>query len=130
MMKKMLLSASLWFLLCTPLFAQHTKVTPLTSQDLADMPGKEAVMITVEYAPGASDPAHRHNAEVFVYVLEGSIIMQVDGRPPVTLTAGQTFYESPNDVHVGGRNASKTKPAKFLVFFVKQKDAPLLVPEK
>lgn len=87
-------------------------------------------MITVEYPPGASDPAHRHNAEVFIYVLEGSIIMQVDGRPPVTLKAGQTFYEGPNDVHVGGRNASKTKPAKFLVFFVKQKDAPLLVPEQ
>ncbi len=130
MMKKILLSMSAWLFLCTPLFAQETKVTPLTAIDLADMPGKEAVMITVEYPPGASDPAHRHNAEVFVYVLEGSIIMQVEGRPPVTLTAGQTFYESPNDVHVGGRNASKTKPAKFLVFFLKQKGAPLLVPEK
>ncbi|HMS82210.1 MAG TPA: cupin domain-containing protein [Nitrospira sp.] len=130
MMKTFLLSVSLWFLLCTPLFAQQTKVTPLTAQDLTGIPGKEAVMITVEYPPGASDPAHRHNAEVFIYVLEGSIIMQVDGRPPVTLKAGQTFYEGPNDVHVGGRNASKTKPAKFLVFFVKQKDAPLLVPEQ
>lgn len=129
-MKTFLLSVSLWFLLCTPLFAQQTKVTPLTAQDLTGIPGKEAVMITVEYPPGASDPAHRHNAEVFIYVLEGSIIMQVDGRPPVTLKAGQTFYEGPNDVHVGGRNASKTKPAKFLVFFVKQKDAPLLVPEQ
>lgn len=94
------------------------------------MPDKEAVMITVDYPPGASDPAHRHNAQVFVYVLEGSIIMQVEGRPPVMLTPGQTFYEGPNDVHVGGRNASDTKPAKFLVFFLKQKGAPILVPEK
>lgn len=129
-MKKILLSLSVWSLMCTSLFAQQTKVTPLTSKDLAEMPDKEAVMITVDYPPGASDPAHRHNAQVFVYVLEGSIIMQVEGRPPVMLTPGQTFYEGPNDVHVGGRNASDTKPAKFLVFFLKQKGAPILVPEK
>ncbi|WHZ23834.1 MAG: hypothetical protein OJF47_002946 [Nitrospira sp.] len=129
-MKKILLSISLWFFMGTPLLAQQAKVTPLTSQDLLDIPGKEAVMITVDYPPGASDPAHRHNAHVFVYVLEGSIIMQVQGHQPVTLTAGQTFYEGPNDVHVGGRNASDTTPAKFLVFFLKEKGAPLLVPEQ
>ena len=128
-MKKLLLSLSLWFLMCAPLLAQQTKVTPLTSKDLPEMPNKEAMMITVDYPPGASDPAHRHNAHVFVYVLEGSIIMQVEGRPPVALATGQTFYEGPNDVHVGGRNASDTKPAKFLVFFLKQKGAPILVPE-
>ncbi len=129
-MRKILFSISLWFFMCMPLLAQQTKVAPLTSKDLSGMPGKEAVMITVDYPPGASDQAHRHNAHVFVYVLEGSIIMQLEGHQPITLTAGQTFYEGPNDVHVGGRNASDTKPAKFLVFFLKQKGAPILVPEK
>lgn len=129
-MTKALLSVSLWLLMCTPLLAQQAKVTPLTAKELLDIPGKEAVMITVDYPPGASDPPHRHNAHVFVYVLEGSIIMQVQGHQPVTLTEGQTFYEGPSDVHVGGRNASDTKPAKFLVVFLKEKGAPILVPEK
>jgi quercetin dioxygenase-like cupin family protein len=105
-------------------------VTTLLSKDLADLPGKEAVMITVEYPPGSSDPIHRHNAHAFVYVLEGSIVMQVRGAKEVTLTPGQSFYEGPNDVHVVGRNASQTKPAKFVVFFVKDKGAPILVPAK
>ena len=87
-------------------------------------------MITVDYPPGATDPVHRHNAHVFVYVLEGSIIMQVEGGQSITLTAGQTFYEGPNDVHLGGRNASDTKPVKFVVFFLKDKGAPILVPVK
>ena len=85
-------------------------------------------MITVEYPPGGSDPIHRHNAHAFVYVLEGSIVMQVRGGKEVTLTPGQTFYEAPSDVHVVGRNASQTKPAKFVVFLVKDKGAPVLVP--
>ena len=85
-------------------------------------------MITVEYAPGGSDPVHRHNAQAFVYVLEGSIVMQVKGEKQVTLTPGQTFYEGPDDVHTVGRNASSTKPAKFLVFLIKDKGAPVLVP--
>jgi len=110
------------------LFAQEAKVTPLMSKDLTNLPGKEGLMVTVEYPPGSNDPIHRHNAHAFVYVLEGSIIMQVRGGKEVTLTPGQTFYEGPNDVHVVGRNASKTKPAKFVVFFVKDKDAPVLVP--
>ena len=103
-------------------------VTSLTSKDLPEFPGKEALMILVEYRPGGVDPIHRHNAHAFVYVLEGSIIMQVKGGKEVTLTPGQTFYEGPDDVHVVGRNASSTKPAKFVVFFVKDKGAPVLVP--
>jgi len=106
----------------------HASVTPLTSKDLPDFPGKEVLMITVEYPPGSSDPIHRHNAHAFIYVLEGSIIMQVKGGTEVTLTPGQTFYEGPGDVHVVGRNASSTKPAKFVVFFIKDKGAPVLVP--
>jgi len=109
---------------------KEAKVTPLFSKDLADFPGKEGQMIVVEYPPGSVDPIHRHNAHAFVYVLEGSIIMQLKGGKEVTLTPGQTFYEGPDDVHVVGRNASQTKPAKFVVFFVKDKDAPVLVPAK
>ena len=100
------------------------------SKDLTNLPGKEGLMVTVEYPPGSSDPIHRHNAHAFVYVLEGSIVMQVRGGKEVTLTPGQTFYEGLDDVHVVGRNASKTKPAKFVVFFVKEKGAPVLVPAK
>jgi len=107
---------------------QNAKVTPLTTKDLAGVPGKEAVMLTVEYPPGASSTRHRHNANTFVYVLEGSIVMQVEGGKEVTLGPGQTFYESPDDVHVVSKNASNSQPAKFLVFFVKDKGAPSLVP--
>jgi quercetin dioxygenase-like cupin family protein len=113
-----------------PLMAQEAKVTPLMSKDLAEFPSKEGLMITVEYPPGSMDPIHRHNAHAFLYVLEGSIVMQVKGGKQVTLTPGQTFYEGPNDVHIVGRNASKTKPAKFIVFFVKDKNAPVLIPVK
>ena len=108
--------------------APQASVTPITSRDLPEFPGKEVLMITVEYPPGNVDPIHRHNAHAFVYVLEGSIIMQVKGGKEVTLTPGQTFYEGPDDVHVVGRNASSTKPAKFVVFFIKDKGAPVLVP--
>ena len=116
------------FLIAGALFAQDAQVTPLMSKDLPECPGKESLMITVVYPPGASDPIHRHNAHAFVYVLEGSVVMQVKGGQEVTLTPGQSFYEGPNDVHVVGRNASTTQPAKFLVFLVKNKDAPVLVP--
>jgi quercetin dioxygenase-like cupin family protein len=115
-------------LVSIPLETKEAKVTPLMSKDLTEFPGKEGVMITVEYPPGSMDPIHRHNAHAFVYVLEGSIVMQVRGDKEVTLTPGQTFYEGPNDVHVVGRNASQTKPAKFVVFLVKDKGAPILVP--
>jgi quercetin dioxygenase-like cupin family protein len=108
--------------------AQQPTVTSLMSQALTDMPGKEGLMITVEYAPGGSDPIHRHNAHAFLYVLEGAVVMQVQGGQQVTLTPGQTFYEGPNDVHIVGRNASSTQPAKFLVFLVKPQGAPVLMP--
>ena len=112
------------------LVAEEAKVTPLLSKDLTNLPGKEGLMVTVEYPPGNTDPIHRHHAHGFIYVLEGSIVMQVRGGKEVTLTPGQTFYEGPDDVHVVGRNASQTKPAKFVVFFVKAKGAPVLVPTK
>jgi quercetin dioxygenase-like cupin family protein len=115
-------------LMSSTLLAQEATVTELMSKDLTQFPGKEGLMISVEYPPGSSDPIHRHNASAFVYVLEGSIVMQVRGGKEVTLTPGQTFYEGPDDVHIVGRNASKTKPAKFVVFLVKDKGAPVLVP--
>ena len=108
--------------------AQPPKVTSLMSKDLADTPGKEVLMIAVEHAPGGSSPSHRHNAHAVVYVLEGSVVMQLKGGQQVTLTEGQTFYEGPNDVHTVDRNASSTKPAKFVVFIIKAKGAPVLVP--
>src|SRR5213595_3169019 len=108
------------------LLAQEAKVTELLSKELTNLLGKEGLMITVEYPPGSSDPIHRHNAHAFVYVLEGSIVMQVRGGKEMTLTPGQTFYEGPEDVHVVGRNASQTKPAKFVVVFLKNKGAPVL----
>jgi len=110
------------------LTAQQAEVTPLMTKELADIPGKEALMITVVYPPGGADPVHRHNAHAFVYVLEGSVVMQLKGGKPGTLTAGQTFYEGPDDIHVVGRSASSTKPAKLLVLLLKNKGAPALVP--
>src|SRR4051812_808594 len=118
------------FLITSTLMAQEAKITPLLSKDLAEFPGKEGLMISVVYPPGASDPIHRHNAHAFLYVLEGSVVMQLKGGKEITLAPGQTFYEGPNDVHVIGRNASNTKPAKFVVFLVKHKGAPVLVPVK
>jgi quercetin dioxygenase-like cupin family protein len=105
---------------------QGVSVTPLMAQNLSDMPGKEGLMITVDYAPGAADPVHRHRAHGFIYVLEGSIVMAVKGGKEVTLTPGQTFYEGPNDIHTVGRNASSTQPAKFLVLLIKPKKGEVL----
>jgi quercetin dioxygenase-like cupin family protein len=115
-------------LMSSTLLAQEAKVTDLFSKDLVNLPGKEGLMMIVDYPPGSTDPVHRHNANAFIYVLEGSIVMQVRGGKEVTLTPGQTFYEGPDDVHVVGRNASKTKPAKFVLVMVKDKGAPILVP--
>ena len=115
------------FLVCRPLMAQEAKVTSLMSKPLPDFPGKEVLMIAVEYPPGSVDPVHRHNAHAFVFVLEGSIVMGANNEKPVTLTPGQTFYEGPNDIHTVGRNASKTIPAKFVVFLLKDKDAPVQI---
>lgn len=118
-------------LACFPpvwLMGQDAKVTEVLSKDLTDLPGKEGLMITVEYPPGASDPIHRHNAHGFIYVLQGSIVMQVKGGKEVTLMPGQSFYEGPNDIHTVGRNASQTEPAKFVVFLIKDRGAPVLIP--
>jgi quercetin dioxygenase-like cupin family protein len=108
--------------------APSAKVTPLLTKPLAGIDGKEGLMVVVEYPPGVASAAHRHNANTFVYVLEGSVVMQVAGGPEVTLTAGQTFYESPSDVHTVSRNASNTKPAKILVLLVKDVGAPVTLP--
>jgi quercetin dioxygenase-like cupin family protein len=112
------------------LAAQEATVRSLMSKDLAGDPGRELSMITIEYPPGSVDPVHTHHAQALVYVLEGTIVMQVRGGAPVTLVPGQSFYEGPDDVHIVGRNASQTAPAKFLVFLVKDKGAPLLTPVK
>jgi quercetin dioxygenase-like cupin family protein len=110
------------------LMAQDAKVTEILSKDLSNIPGKEGLMITVVYPPGAADPIHRHNAHGLIYVLEGSIVMQVKGGREVTLTPGQCFYEGPADIHTVGRNASRTESAKFLVFLVKDIGAPVVIP--
>lgn len=129
-MKKKRLTLVLLFIMTGTVSAQEPKVTELMTKKLSEIPGKEVLMITVEYPPGGSDPIHRHNASAFVYVLEGSIVMQVKGGKQVTLRPGETFYEGPDDVHVVGRNASKTKPAKFVVLLIKDPGTPVLVPVK
>ena len=110
--------------------AEAADVKELFAIDLPDYPGKEGRIIEVSYPPGAQDMVHRHDADAFVYVLEGQIIMQLKGKPAVTLKAGQTFYEGPNDVHVVGRNASNTQPARFVVVLLKGKGAPIVTPVK
>lgn len=110
--------------------AEEAKVTRLMTKSLPNIPGKEATMLLVEYPPGSEDPVHRHNASTFVYVLEGSIVMQMKGGRKVTLHPGQTFYEDPRGIHLVGRNASNTKPAKFVAILVKDKGAPEFVPVK
>ena len=120
--------AALLMLAAVP--AEAADVKELFATDLADYPGKEGRMVEVSYPPGAQDVVHRHNAHAFVYVLEGQIVMQLKGQPSVTLKAGQTYYEGPADVHVVGRNASNTEPARFVVVFLKGKGAPILTPVK
>jgi quercetin dioxygenase-like cupin family protein len=127
-MKSTTLALLLLLLMTSAVTAQQPDVVTVISKDLTDVPGKEVLMITVVYPPGWSDPVHRHDAHAFVHVLEGSIVMQVKGGEEVTLTPGQSFYEGPEDVHAVGRNASTTRPAKFLVVFVKDKGSPILVP--
>ena len=117
-------------LMLTAVPTEAADVKELFAIDLADYPGKEGRVIEVSYPPGAQDMVHRHDAHAFVYVLEGQIIMQLKGQPAVTLKAGQTFYEGPNDVHVVGRNASNTEPARFVVVLLKGKGAPILTPVK
>lgn len=121
-------AAVLLCLMAGTVMAEEPKVTPLMLKDLAGDPGKEVLMITVEHVPGGASAIHRHNAQAFVYVLEGSVVMQLKGGKEMTLTPGQTFYEGPDDVHLVDRNASSTKPAKFLVVLIKNKGAPAVVP--
>ena len=110
--------------------APEAKVSTVISKELPNVPGKEAQILMVEYPPGGADPVHRHDANAFAYVLEGSVVMGVKGQPEVTLEPGQVFYEGPSDIHTVGRNASSTKPAKFVVFLVKEKGAPVMLPAK
>lgn len=112
----------------TSALAQDATVTPLVTKPLAGIAGKEGLMLTVEYPPGVATAAHRHNANTFVYVLEGSVVMQVRGGPELTLKAGDTFYESPSDIHSVSRNASASLPAKLLVLLVKDVGAAPTVP--
>ena len=102
-------------------FAQDAVVSPLLKKDLIPTPGQEVTMLTVEYPPGGSSKSHRHNGQVFVYVLSGTLEMQVEGKPLVTMKRGDSFYEAPEDVHAVSRNASKTEPAKFLVVLITPK---------
>src|SRR5215813_9473099 len=113
-----------------PVLAADPKVTSLMTKPLSDFPGKEVLMITVDYPPGGSDPIHKHDAHGFIHVLEGSMVMGVEGGKPVTLTPGQTFYEGPADIHTIGRNASETKPARFIVVLLKDQNAPVFIPVK
>jgi len=103
-------------------------VTPLLTRDLVGVPGKEVSMVKVEYLPGGASSPHRHDANVLVYVLEGSVVMQVQGQDPVTLKAGDTFSETPTDIHLQSANASKTEPAKFIAIVIKDKGAPVTRP--
>jgi len=127
-MKNKKLTLVLLSLMTGTVMAQEPKVTELMSKNPSDIQGKEVLMIHVEYPPGGADPIHRHNASAFVYVLEGSIVMQVKGGKQVTLGPGETFFEGRDDVHIVGRNASSTKPAKFVVFLIKDPGAPVLIP--
>ena len=125
LMLRLLLPLLLFALLgCSSANAQIAKEMPLMTKDLPDVPGKQGLIETVDLAPGEVVPAHRHNADVFAYVLEGSVVTQVKGGKPQTVHAGEVFYESPTDIHIASRNASKTQPAKLLVFFVKKIGAP------
>ena len=140
-MNMRLLYSAICLVMCVnvlPVFAQpesagakggsDIRIVPLMKTPLAGLAGKEGALLTVEYAPGASSSTHRHQAHTFVYVLEGSIVMQVEGGQAVTLVAGQTFYESPSDIHAVSKNASATERAKFVVFFVKDEDQPFVIP--
>ncbi len=127
----LVVSATVCLLGALPAAADNTAtVTPLMKEELPNYPGKEGLMISVDYGPGGSTPIHKHEANAFVYVLEGSIVMQLKGEKEVTLSPGETFYEGASDIHLVSRNASKSKPAKFIVVLLKNKDAPVLMPVK
>src|SRR5215467_16013021 len=132
-MKKIVLSIAIALCVIAVQFAPAAlppDVKEMMSKPFPDIPDKEGLMLTVSYPPGGADEIHRHNAHAFVYVLEGSVVMQLRDAKPVTLKAGETFYEGPNDVHIVGRNASDSQPAKFVVFLVKKQGVPALLPAK
>jgi len=108
--------------------APQPDVKDLMTKALKDNPGKEITLISVDYLPGAIEHVHRHDAHAMLYVIEGNIVMGVKGKPEQTLKAGDTFYEGPDDIHTVGRNASKTEPARFVVFILKDKGKPLVMP--
>lgn len=122
--------AGAFILAPTPAAAQQAVVSSLMTRALGDIPGKEMVVLEVTYPVGSHDAVHRHNAHGFIYVLEGSIVMQVRGGKEVTVGPGQMFYEGPQDIHIVGRNASSTTPARFLVFLLKNQGTPVLVPSE
>lgn len=126
----MLVSAAFGMGLLPAAAEDGAKVTPLMSKDLQDYPGKEALMLSVEYEPGGSSPIHRHDAHAFVYVLEGAIVMQVKGGEEVTVRPGETYYENPSDIHLVSRNASTADKARFVVVLLKNKDVPAVMPVK
>ena len=127
-MKNLAITVLILMLFCSGAMAQDKKGGLLIQKSFPDLPGREGVMLTVEYPPGASSPKHRHNAHTFVYVLQGTLLMQVEGGELVTLKPGDTFYETPDDIHTVSKNASQTEPAQALVFFVKKEGAPITVP--
>ena len=132
-MKKIVLSIAIALCVIAVQFAPAAlppDVKEMMSKPFPDIPDKEGLMLTVSYPPGGADEIHRHNAHAFVYVIEGSVVMQLRDAKPVTLKAGETFYEGPNDVHIVGRNASDSKSAKFVVFLVKKQGVPAFIPTK
>jgi quercetin dioxygenase-like cupin family protein len=132
-MKKIILATAVTACALAPQFAPaapHADVKQIMSKPFTDIPGKEGLVLTVTYPPGGADEIHRHDAHAFVYGLEGSVVMQLQGGEPVTLQAGEGFYEGPNDVHIVSRNASDGKPAKFVVFLVKNQGVPAVLPAK
>src|ERR1044072_9233493 len=128
-MKKIIVSIAIAYLTAVQIApaAPAVEVKELMTKSFPDIPGKEGLVLMVTYPPGSADEIHRHNAHAFVYVLEGAIVMQLRGAEPVTVKAGETFYEGPNDVHIVGRNASDSKPAKFVVFLVKKQGVPAFI---
>ncbi len=109
-------------------FAHEASVTPLLQVKLDDLKNQEGLMLVVDYPAGVKSASHRHNAHTFVYVLAGSVVMQVAGGERKILKAGETFYETPDDVHTVSENASATEPAKILIFMVKEQAAPPTIP--
>jgi quercetin dioxygenase-like cupin family protein len=129
----LLIAVSLALATPAPGAAPDASVAANFSHAIPNIPGKSLVAVVVTYPPGGATPAHHHAGSAFIYgyVLSGAIQSQVEGEPVKTLTAGQSFYETPGAHHVVSRNASATEPARFLaVFVVDTNDAPLTTVDK